>query len=539
MGETFGIRVMTTAAEAPFSNGLCERLNSVLGRNVKKIMEDSGCSVEEALAWAVSARNCLSNFTGFSPNQLVFGKNPCLPNVMGDDLPALEETGIGTVSRNLSAIHSARSEFLKLESSEKIRRALRHNVRATETQFLQLGDHVFYKRDSSDKWHGPAVVVGVDGKQVFVKHAGAYIRVHLCRLQRTPVENEDARSNESENTAVNENNPSGNSNGVLVEEDSDEAAEVEEPVVNQEEVVNGESDSENGGEDHEQGVILGETRDRLRFKPGDRFEAKDRNTGEVYAGKIVTRAGKVGGKYENCFNFRKDTDNSVSCADFYKDFSEVRSIPDSEETLVAVNSDAVWTAKCEEMESWKRNNVFEEVMYENQKTISVRWVVTEKVKNGNFVVKARLAARGFEEDTSGIRKDSPTCSKESVRIAVTLASARDWKISSLDVKSAYLQGNEIDREIFLKPPPEFENYQKVWKLKKTVYGLNDAARAWFLRVKSELDLMGVEISLIDPALFSWKVNGSLEGIICVYVDDFLWAGTERFGEIISRIKKHL
>ena len=36
--------------------------------------------------------------------------------------------------------------------------------------------------------------------------------------------------------------------------------------------------------------------------------------------------------------------------------------------------------------------------------ISVRWVITKKVKGGHILTKARLVARGFEENTSDIKK---------------------------------------------------------------------------------------------------------------------------------------
>ena len=49
-----------------------------------------------------------------------------------------------------------------------------------------------------------------------------------------------------------------------------------------------------------------------------------------------------------------------------------------------------------------------------------------------------------------------------------------WKYHSIDIKSAYLQGNTIQRKIFLKPPKEYDE-GKLWRLKKTVYGLCDAA----------------------------------------------------------------
>ena len=42
---------------------------------------------------------------------------------------------------------------------------------------------------------------------------------------------------------------------------------------------------------------------------------------------------------------------------------------------------------------------------------------------------------------------------------------------------------------------------------------------------------------LDNSLFSWYNQGKLEGIICIYVDDFLWAGTELFEEtIIAQLK---
>ena len=59
-----------------FSNGIVEHLNSILGESTKKIHEDVKCEADVALAWAVSAKNSLSNVNGFSPNQLVFSFSP-------------------------------------------------------------------------------------------------------------------------------------------------------------------------------------------------------------------------------------------------------------------------------------------------------------------------------------------------------------------------------------------------------------------------------------------------------------------------------
>ena len=79
-------------------------------------------------------------------------------------------------------MHFARQEFVKFDSNERIRRALRSNVRNTNIGDLVYGDEVFYKRNVDDIWHGPGVVIGSDGKQVTVDHGGYNVRVHIVWL---------------------------------------------------------------------------------------------------------------------------------------------------------------------------------------------------------------------------------------------------------------------------------------------------------------------------------------------------------------------
>ena len=124
-------------------------------------------------------------------------------------------------------------------------------------------------------------------------------------------------------------------------------------------------------------------------------------------------------------------------------------------------------------------------------------------------------------------KHSPTCSKEAVRITLCVAATNNWGCHTIDVKAAYLQGNPIERDVYLRPPREYDS-GKLWKLRKTVYGLSDAARQWYMRMKSELLKLGANVSKLDPALFSWEFNGVVSGILCLYVDDILWAGEDAF-----------
>ena len=65
--EVYNVTLKTTGAEAPWSNGLIERHNQVLGNMLDRILGDLNCNFQIALAWCVNAKNSLQNVHGFSP----------------------------------------------------------------------------------------------------------------------------------------------------------------------------------------------------------------------------------------------------------------------------------------------------------------------------------------------------------------------------------------------------------------------------------------------------------------------------------------
>ncbi len=185
MAANFNIRVLTTAAESPFSNGTCECLNYILAENVKHIVDDVGCDISMALAWVVSTLNVLQNNHRFSQNLLVFGFNPVFPNVNKNQLPALEKKiDSKVVADNLNVLHAAKEAFLKNESNELLCRALLHNVRSTNLEELENGQIVYYKRGELH-WRGPGTIIGRNGKLIIVRH-GEHISVLMnviCKWQ--------------------------------------------------------------------------------------------------------------------------------------------------------------------------------------------------------------------------------------------------------------------------------------------------------------------------------------------------------------------
>ena len=168
--------------------------------------------------------------------------------------------------------------------------------------------------------------------------------------------------------------------------------------------------------------------------------------------------------------------------------------------------------------------------------IETTWIISESWKKGVKETKARLVARGFQEKQNDQRKDSPTCLKASLRLVFCVAASKQWIVKILDIKSAFLQGQPIERDVYLQPPKEAGS-SVIWKLKKTIYGLSDASRQWYLTVKKSLENHETKMSLYDEALFYFSENGVLRGVIALHVDDFFHCGDKVFqDQVIQPLK---
>ena len=73
---------------------------------------------------------------------------------------------------------------------------------------------------------------------------------------------------------------------------------------------------------------------------------------------------------------------------------------------------------------------------------------------------------------------------------------------------------EIQQDVYIKPPCEANRPAgKLWKLKKTLYGLNDAARKFYDSIREELTNLALVQSMINLSLLYKVNNGEVIGAI--------------------------
>ena len=579
MCEKFNVNIKTTPAESPWSNGMVERHNAIIAGMLDKVLADTSCNFDIALAWCINAKNSMINVHGFTPYQLAFGKNPTLPTAFENLPPANSPVDHSKILKeNLDALHSARETFVKLKNSERLKRALSHNVRTSNDAKFTTGDVVYYKRESDRHWKGKATVLGQDGKQVLLKHGGYHIRCHACRVvldrayeqeQVDDIHNDMRNNNNnivkpSDNNAsshINESDdsdsddvvphaPSSQTSLVQTGENVDNYMHLASPITvnlgnvstqaegisvpNEQQLT---SSAAAPLDDKKKSKLTKDLRIRLKFHDEDKW----------YTATVIRRTGKVGGKYSNSWDIMLDSDGKHYDVNFDQSVSTWQVLQAGSnniinatllskstdeflvcQTLLGEAVDAVTVAKGKELSTWIEQGVYEEVEDVGQDYVSTRWVITEKTseESQQVVLKARLCARVFEEEQN-FRTDSPTCSRESVRILFSILASHNWKLSSIDVTRAFLQGEAIERTVYLKPPPE-ANTNKLWRLKKCVYGLADAPRKWYLRLTQELKRLGCTQHKIDKGLFVYTLQDKLVSVLTCCVDDIAYGSTPVF-----------
>lgn len=131
--------------------------------------------------------------------------------------------------------------------------------------------------------------------------------------------------------------------------------------------------------------------------------------------------------------------------------------------------------------------------------------------------KARFVARGFshKEGVDYEETFAPIARYSSIQAVISIDLELGWRIHQMDVKSTFL-----NEEVYLEQPHGFKVHDRelhVCRLKKALYGLEQAPRAWYYRINNYLQSMGFTKSEADSNLY-FILAGSEILILVLYVD---------------------
>ena len=203
------------------------------------------------------------------------------------------------------------------------------------------------------------------------------------------------------------------------------------------------------------------------------------------------------------------------------------------QTISCRESELWYNAMKEEMDSMASNEVWDLVkLLDGLRAIGCKWVYkTKKDSLGNIErYKARLVAKGFtqREGIDYTETFSPVSKKDSLRVIMALVAHFDLELHQMDVKTAFLNG-ELEEEVYMKQPEGFSSSageHLVCKLKKSIYGLKQASRQWYLRFHEVISSFGFVENVMDQCIYQ-KVSGSKICFLVLYVDDILLATNDK------------
>lgn len=168
-------------------------------------------------------------------------------------------------------------------------------------------------------------------------------------------------------------------------------------------------------------------------------------------------------------------------------------------------------AMTEEMESLKLTGTYELAdLPINRKAIGCKWVFKRKQENNNIRYKARLVAKGFSQKYGEdfVEIFAPVARAPTIRLLLSMAGKHKFHVKQFDVKTAFLNGN-LEEEIYMKQPEGFKSGDQVFRLRKSLYGLKQAARSWNLLLTECLTKAGFSQSDADDFIHQKTSERSL------------------------------
>ena len=110
---------------------------------------------------------------------------------------------------------------------------------------------------------------------------------------------------------------------------------------------------------------------------------------------------------------------------------------------------------------------------------------------------------------------------------LALSSFQKFELFQMDVKSTFLNG-DLEEEVYIEQPDGFilgNDPNLVCRLKKDLYGIKQAPRAWYYRLDKYLHQQGFSKGSADSNIYI-KIENDKLLILIVYVDDIIFGNNE-------------
>ena len=122
-----------------------------------------------------------------------------------------------------------------------------------------------------------------------------------------------------------------------------------------------------------------------------------------------------------------------------------------------------------------------------------------------------------------MRPFSPVSYKDSFRIIMTLVAHYDLELHQIDVKTTFLNG-DLEENVYMAQPKGFvmEGKERLGcRLKKSIYGLKQASRWWYLKFDQTIKNFGFKENVEDNCAIQSLRMGSLSFLSYIWMISYL------------------
>ncbi|CAE7261754.1 RE1 [Symbiodinium natans] len=556
--EWHGTFIRPIAGQAHWQQGSVERCIRTWKEIWSRVVDDQSASVGEAgmvLTAVNSAMNTLRRETGFSPSQAVWGRDPDLPELLKNSPQDEHVEHVISRDRQRAREHSlriaAKEAYFKSQNDSKFRRALLQRSRVTGPE-LQVGAHVFFyrkpKNNKNWEWHGPAVVIGREGPNFWLSFSG---RCHLVAPEHLRM-----ASAEELGAAFALRTTQDDLQRLLDQDFADEEmyagddVEAEALLPQGDEEPSSSGRPEEGGRRRQSEEHVPPVAKRHRVKGPQRSDPSPYDTYMLKLPKTPRAKEKA---------LEKELPWSMIPGDQIQGFKDAE-IKQWEEH---VEHNALTPLSLEESRDISKNKG-DRVLNSRFAYRDKLWSRRREQPDVGWKHKARLVISGHKDPDlmKGLPTHAPTISRLGIHLLLQILASNlhcGWTGHAGDVTAAFLCGEELKRELYLRQPrtglgnlhPE-----QILRIRKPIFGLVDSPASWWTKLRRTLQslvlkkdgktwkivqcsldhciFMVQEVKAVDS--FGVEVLDKPCGYLGVHVDDVLLIGQD---EVCNIVKEQL